>query len=136
MTRRILVVMALFVGLAAIVLSLVLLGIRQGVRGFTAIAQEAHPHPGDDVAALLAFIDSPDHAVAGRNRAVWALGRLRDPRALPRLQALYTGEPCDHDSLLCQWELVKAIRMCGGEPTPEWKGHRWGRGSPRKPGER
>lgn len=55
---------------------------------------------------------------------VWTLGRLRNPTALPALTAAYTGQPCEHDRNLCQYELRKAIKRCGGTPTPPWQaGH-------------
>ncbi len=66
---------------------------------------------GDRVEALMAFVQSDRHALSERNRAVWALGQLRDPRALPVLQKYYTGEPCDHARYLCQAELKKAIDL-------------------------
>jgi len=81
------------------------------------LAQAAHPHPGDDIAALLAFARSPSHSLRQRNHAVWALGQARDPRALPFLESCYTGAPCDHERGLCQHELAKAIACCRG-PAP------------------
>ena len=82
------------------------------------IAQKAHPHPGDDVASLIDFMRSDDHSLRQRNLAVWTLGRLRDPAALPALASVYTGGECHHDTQLCQHELQKAIRLCGGTPRP------------------
>jgi hypothetical protein len=38
--------------------------------------------PGDEVEALLALVQSERHALSARNKAVWALGQLRDSRAL------------------------------------------------------
>jgi len=78
----------------------------------TAAMQE---FPGDRVEALMAYVQSERHTLAERNRAVWALGQLRDPRALPVLQKFYTGQPCQHDKFLCQYELKKAIALCTGE---------------------
>jgi len=90
--------------------------IHRSVQHYCAVAQQAHPCPGDDVGALIAYMNSPEHSLQERNHAVWTLGRLRDTRALPALRAFYTGEPCDHDRDLCQYELNKAIRLCGGTP--------------------
>ena len=81
-------------------------------------AQVAYPEAGDEVEALMAFARSREHALRDRNRAVWALGQLRDERALGALRAAYTGGPCDHERRLCQYELEKAIRLCSGE-TPD-----------------
>jgi len=92
--------------------------IHQAVRENCRDGQQAHPHPGDDVAALIEFMNSTSHAMWDRNHlAIWTLGRLRDPRALPALEAVYTGGPCDHEKNLCQYELEKAIRSCGGKPS-------------------
>ena len=81
-----------------------------------AMAQSAHPHPGDNIAALIDFVDSDEHGLRDRNRAVWALGRLRAREALGVLEKFYTGGECDHDSRLCQGELSKAIKMCKNNP--------------------
>lgn len=97
-------------------LGAILWSIHSSVRERCAAAQEAHPHPGDDVSALLDLMRSEAHPLRDRNLAVWTLGRLQDPRALPGLLASYTGAPCDHDRCLCQHELQKAIRRCGGSP--------------------
>jgi hypothetical protein len=91
--------------------------IQSGLDEWCAIAQEAHPHPGDDVAALLDYVQCSEHPLGRRNYAVWALGQARDPRALPVLALHFTGGPCDHSSRLCQGELAKAIALCRGE-TP------------------
>jgi len=70
--------------------------------------------PGDRVEALMALAQSERHTLSERNHAVWALGQLRDRRALPVLQKYYTGQPCDHARYLCQLELKKAIALCDG----------------------
>ena len=96
--------------------------IRQSVRENCHLAQGAHPHPGDDVAALIDFMNSTSHSLWDRNhRAIWTLGRLRDPKALPTLESVYTGEKCEHNKTLCQGELEKAIKLCGGTPNPPGK---------------
>lgn len=71
-------------------------------------------HPGDRVLALIAYVDSPHHSFRERNRAVWALGQLGDRRALPVLEKHFTGEACDHQRRLCQYELRKALELCRG----------------------
>ncbi|MGD9125248.1 MAG: hypothetical protein PVG60_09155 [Desulfarculaceae bacterium] len=91
--------------------------IESSLQELCAAAQHSHPHPGDDVAALMDFVASGDHSLKQRNRAVWALGRLCDRRALPLLQTHYNGQPCDHEKFLCQYELKKAIQNCK-EPLP------------------
>ena len=70
--------------------------------------------PADRVVALLSYVESPKHTLRERNRAVWALGQLGDARALPVLRKYFTDQKCDHEHLLCQHELKKAIRLCEG----------------------
>jgi hypothetical protein len=70
--------------------------------------------PGDPVLALMSYVESPAHTLRERNRAVWALGQLGDARALPVLEKYVTSRDCEHDRLLCQYELRKAIRLCHG----------------------
>jgi hypothetical protein len=82
---------------------------------------------GDRVEALIAFVDSDRHSLAERNRAVWALGQIADPRALAVLRKYYTGAECQHDKFLCQRELKKAIDNCA-HPDANWMvrlTHQW-----------
>ena len=88
--------------------------IAEGVHAVTEAA--LRDQPGDRVLALVAYVESPAHTLRDRNRAVWALGRLGDARALPILQKHFTGAKCDHARRLCQYELRKAIKLCSG-PT-------------------
>jgi hypothetical protein len=52
--------------------------------------------------------------------AIWTLGQLRSEKALPVLRNLYKDDPegnsCygRHDSVICQYELYKAIRSIEG----------------------
>jgi len=91
--------------------------IQNGLNEWSAKAQEAHPHPGDDVAALITYVQSDSHSLHDRNLAIWALGQARDERALPLLESCYTGKECNHEKDLCQKELKKAIDLCSGK-TP------------------
>lgn len=103
--------------LAVLILALLL------VAGFAAVKWSIHSDvsdatamavrefPGDGVEALIAVVESEDHPLAERNRAVWALGQTGDSRALPALERYYTGGACDHARRLCQHELKKAIDL-------------------------
>jgi hypothetical protein len=102
-------------------LGAILWHIHRSVQQYSKVAQEAHPHSGDDVAALIDFMNSDSHRFRDRNLAVWTLGRLRDARALAALESAYTGKACEHDKKLCQYELSKAIKLCGGIATPPLK---------------
>lgn len=93
--------------------------IGSGVRNIS--AEALHEQPGDRVLALMTYVESQEHSLRDRNRAVWALGQLGDRRALPVLERYYTGGPCDHERFLCQHELKKAIDLCkGGTNISAW----------------
>jgi hypothetical protein len=70
---------------------------------------------GDRVEALIALADCQQCRIEDRNHAVWALGQLRDPRALPVLYKYRTGKPCGHRTSICQHEIEKAIRWTEGK---------------------
>ena len=70
--------------------------------------------PGDRIQALIAQVDCPTCDLAHRNHAVWALGQLRDKRALSVLYKYRTGQPCNHLRFICQYEISKAIRWTEG----------------------
>jgi hypothetical protein len=86
--------------------------IRSSVKAISAEATQQYS--GDRIGALITYVDSENHSLRQRNRAVWALGQIGDKRALPVLERWYTGQPCDHDNCLCQRELQKAIQLCKG----------------------
>jgi hypothetical protein len=66
-------------------------------------SQTAQGHfPGKRVEALMAMVECESCSLQDRNHAVWALGQLDDPRALPVLEKYYTGARCDHLRNLCQ----------------------------------
>ena len=90
--------------------------IQRAVRENCALAQQAHPTLGDDVAALVDYMNSESHSRRDRtHRGVWTLGQLGDHRAIPSLILVYDGE-CEHGRKLCQHEVQKAIKLCGGTP--------------------
>ncbi len=69
---------------------------------------------GTCVTALEKTVNDEANPYRVRNSAVWTLGQLGDPKALPTLKQHYTGtipdrEPLDHT--LSQYELKKAIRL-------------------------
>ncbi|MEA3227229.1 MAG: hypothetical protein U9Q07_14865 [Planctomycetota bacterium] len=86
--------------------------IRSSVKEISTQATEQYP--GDRIEALMTYVNSENHSLKQRNRSVWALGQIGDKRALATLEKFYTGEPCDHESRLCQRELQKAIKQCKG----------------------
>ncbi|MEZ4653649.1 MAG: hypothetical protein R3E12_08665 [Candidatus Eisenbacteria bacterium] len=70
--------------------------------------------PGDEITALESLAKSESRSLHDRNGAIWALGQLAAPRALPVLRSLQTGTSCDHEHAVCQHEVAKAIRGCTG----------------------
>ena len=77
-------------------------------------AEAAQKYPGDKVEALMMSVETEEHGYDAHrysvnNHAFWALGQLGDKRALPFLKKLSTGQPCDHETNLCQGEIQKAI---------------------------
>ncbi len=89
--------------------------IGEEVRAVTRQAEADYGREGTE--ALMMLIADQQRPLPERNRAVWATGQWGDPRALPLLLTLYTGEECDHDAHLCQRELRKAISLCRGGPN-------------------
>ena len=80
-------------------------------------------YPGDRAQALCTLVDCQICSLDERNRAVWALGQLRDARALPTLMKYYTRQKCNHASDLCQHELQKAVEAIQRK-YPAWLGYR------------
>ena len=70
---------------------------------------------GDRIRGLTALVDCSQCSLRERDMAVWALGELRDRRALAVLKAHYTAGKCDHAADLCQYELGKAIMKIEGK---------------------
>lgn len=75
---------------------------------------EAYPQANDKVEAVILRMQSQSCAMKDRNETVWILGRLSSEKALPVLEKAYTGQICEHENFLCQYELEKAICRCGG----------------------
>lgn len=82
---------------------------------------------GDCVPALITQLEDESRGFRVRNHAIWALGQLGDPRALPVLQNYYTGNIPDREALdgtISQYELKKAINLTSGGlniTAPIWR---------------
>lgn len=66
---------------------------------------------------LISLLKDENRGFRARNSAIWALGQLGNPSALPVLQSFYTGnipnrEPLD--KTISQYELKKAINLVNG----------------------
>ena len=66
--------------------------IGSSLRRFSRTAQSQFP--GRRVEALIALVNCQSCDIRERNNAVWALGQLDDPRALPVLESCYAGDHC------------------------------------------
>jgi hypothetical protein len=74
---------------------------------------------GDSVEALMSFVESDKFSYRKKNKAIWALGQIGDPRAIPLLEKLHTGEvqepPYDSSRGIVQYTVKKALKQCRGE---------------------
>lgn len=110
----------LILGLAILVIAM------QAVigRGVDQIARTAAVHyPGPSADALLAFVDCEHCSLRERNRAVWALGQMRERRAIEVLRKYQTGKACNHARGICQDEIRKALEAIEGNHVV-WLGYR------------
>jgi len=88
--------------------------------------QSAQSHfPGKRVDALIALVQCEPCSLENKNRAVWALGQLDDPRALPVLEKYYTGKPCNHRTTICQEKLRIALRHLRHEDQNRFESVLW-----------
>lgn len=75
-----------------------------------------HTYGGSPEDALISYLlDQNNSTVDRTHKAIWTLGQIKAEQALPLLQDLFLNDPegstCfgKHDSMLCQYELHKAI---------------------------
>jgi len=72
---------------------------------------------GDCVYALMEEVNDYSIPYRDRNHAIWALGQIGDPKALPYITKFYTGripQTENPDTALSQRELEKAVRLMQG----------------------
>ena len=73
---------------------------------------------GDTIESLTELLNSDINSYEEKNDAIWALGQIGDPKALPLLEKFYTGNPCEkpcrRNQSICQREVSKAIQTCKG----------------------
>ncbi len=74
---------------------------------------------------LIAMVECKSCNMQDRNHAVWTLGQLDDPRALPTLEKCYTGAKCDHLKNLCQDTLQIALRHLRHEDNNRFEAALW-----------
>lgn len=85
-----------------------------GVKERINIAKQQYSGTAED--ALIAYLSDTTHTPHDRTDvAIWTLGQVRSKKGLPVLKGLYKNDPqgktCKyhHDTVLCQYEIHKAI---------------------------
>lgn len=81
--------------------------------------------PGNAVEALGSLITSDTYGFEEKNTAIWALGQLADPEALPVLENLNSvtqddSVPFDRSGGLSKYEIEKAIKWCRKGNLTSW----------------
>lgn len=117
----------MFIIIGIILLVLILMGIsslyfwmESSVKENIEIAKQHYT--GTAEGALIAFLlDEKAESNEKTHIAIWTLGQIKSEKALPVLKALYKddpeGETCfgKHDSVICQYEIYKAIEVIEGK---------------------
>lgn len=102
----------------AVVILCVILSVRTwiglGIKERINTAKQQYSGTAED--ALIAYLSDTTHTPHDRSDvAIWTLGQIRSQKALPILKELYKDDPrgktCKyhHDTVLCQYEINKAI---------------------------
>jgi hypothetical protein len=94
--------------------------IGSGVRAYSQTAQARFP--GKRVEALIAMVECESCNTRDRNLAVWTLGQLDDPRALPVLERLHTENRSNH---LSDYRLRIALRHLRHEDHNRFESVLW-----------
>jgi hypothetical protein len=85
-----------------------------GIKERISIVKQQYSGTAED--ALIAYLSDTTHTPHDRSDvAIWTLGQIRSKKALPLLKGLYKDDPLGktckghHDTVLCQYEIHKAI---------------------------
>jgi hypothetical protein len=115
MKRAIIIVAASLIVVFIGGVTIMMLSINHGIKERIGIAQEKYQGNAED--ALIAYLSDTTNSPQDRSDvAIWTLGQIQSKKALPILEAMYNSDPegktCHgrHDSVLCQYEIYKAIR--------------------------
>lgn len=86
----------------------------QSVKEHIEIAKQKYPGTSEEV--LISFLIDEENSYYDRTHsAIWTLGQIKSDKSLPILKELYNDDPegktCygKHDSMLCQYEIHKAL---------------------------
>ena len=115
-----------FVILAPVLFTIVAiaeLSIGSGIRAYSQKAQ-TYFH-GKRVEALIAMVECESCYLQDRNDAVWTLGQLDDPRALPVVQKYYAGVRGYQPNNLSQNRLRIALRHLRHEDLNRFESVLW-----------
>ena len=119
MNRKILLLTSGFAGIIIIVFLLLYLVTGISVKSNIKHCQALFPGSPED--ALISYmLDESKHPEDRSHIAIWTLGQIESEKALPHLRLMYNDDPkgktCrgNHDSLLCQYEIYKAIDAIEG----------------------
>ena len=113
--KRILIILGAGIVIAFICFVLVVnLWIGYTVKENIEIAKNKYPGTAED--ALIAYLLDATNSPRDRTHiAIWTLGQIQSEKAIPVLNELYKNDPdgktCSgkHDSVLCQYEIYKAL---------------------------
>ena len=115
MKKTILIVAAALVLILAGGLAGIYLWNGSSIKQNITIAQDKYPGTSEE--ALISYLMDENNAATNRTHlAIWTLGQIRSEKALPVLNSYYHEDPegnsCygKHESMLCQYELHKAIQ--------------------------
>jgi hypothetical protein len=114
MKRKIIIISASLLTLLFIGFMAIYIWIDLDVKKNIKTAKEKYPGNTED--ALIAYLLDTTNSPQNRsNIAIWTLGQIHSEKALPILKELYKNDPegktCHgkHNSVLCQYEIYKAI---------------------------
>ncbi len=125
--KRILIILGAGIVIAFICFVLVVnLWIGNTVKKNIEFAKNKYPGTAED--ALIAYLLDATNSPRDRTHiAIWTLGQIQSEKAIPVLNELYKNDPegktCSgkHDSVLCQYEIYKALNA---ETENWWPLHR------------
>jgi hypothetical protein len=115
MKRQFIIAGIVLTGFALTALLGIYIWIDISVQNKITTAKERYGGKAED--ALISFLQDESNSCYDRSHvAIWTLGQIHSQKAIPLLEQLYTddprGETCKgkHDSLLCQYEIHKALQ--------------------------
>ena len=114
MKRKLFIVSSSLLGLLILGFLAIYIWIDIDVKKNIKIAQEKYTGKAED--ALIAYLLDTTNTPHNRTKvAIWTLGQIQSKKAIPVLENLYKNDPegktCygKHDSVLCQYEIYKAL---------------------------